>query len=397
MSFPLVSIAQGTELTSGKLNVCANVTESDKKSVAMASQVISASFAAVFYLVMFFQGILVICIERFVRISSSHGTLFVFFVGGLFACINVITTRNNLYVALNFRLFTVSLIGIIFLFFGVTLFSRELPPGENRPTLGRQQPSMGLVVSIITVPLVGIEIVLLIATFNSISTDKINEHLTPVQWLLLKTEKSLFLAQKIFQALFYLCLRKTRIRRDSEEKARFYFRLLSFFNFIEWIDSIVNVERDVRLSGIAKELDGWFNFATVYQALVIDYRLLCSLLFLEHSAEVQNQDGPAEENNYGGNNQDVGLRTCFGYSVGCVCLIAPIFCALYDAGAFNLDARVNTLVITVNLVIVICGGCLLFNNNLDADPIQYRESQGVKIMVSLGNVSFISSNYFSLL
>ena len=364
----------------------------------MASQVISASFAAVFYLVMFFQGILVICIERFVRISSSHGTLFVFFVGGLFACINVITTRNNLYVALNFRLFTVPLIGIIFLFFGVTLFSRELPPGENRPTLGRQQPSMGLVVSIITVPLVGIEIVLLIATFNSISTDEINESLTHVEWLLLKTEKCLFLAQKIFQALFYLCLRKTRIRRDSEEKARFYFRLLSFFNFIEWIDSLVNVERDVDLSGIKKELDGWFNFVTVlYQALIIDYRLLCSLLFLEHSAEVQNQDGPAEENNYGGNNQDVGLRTCFGYSVGCVCLIAPMFCALYDAGAFNLDARVNILVITVNLVIVICGGCLLFNNNLDADPIQHRESQGVKIMVSLGNVSFISSNYFSLL
>ena len=84
-------------------------------------------------------------------------------------------------------------------------------------------------------------------------------------------------------------------------------------------------------------------------------------------------------------------------SVGCVCLIAPMFCALYDVHAFHLDAKVNTLVITVNLVIVICGGCLLFNNNLDADPIQYRESQGVKIMVSLGNVSFISSNYFSLL
>lgn len=155
-----------------------------------------ASFAAVFYLVMFFQGILVICIERFVRISSSHGTLFVFFVGGLFACINVITTRNNLYVALNFRLFTVPLIGIIFLFFGVTLFSRELPPGENRPTLGRQQPSMGLVVSIITVPLVGIEIVLLIATFNSISTDEINESLTHVEWLLLKTEKSIYVCAK---------------------------------------------------------------------------------------------------------------------------------------------------------------------------------------------------------
>ena len=282
MSFPLVSIAQGTELTSGKLNVCGNVTESDKNSVAKASQVISASFTAVFYLVMFFQGILVICIERFVRISSSHGTLFVFFVGGLFACINVITTKDNLYVVLNFRLFTVPLIGIIFLFFGVTLFSRELPPGENRPTLGRQQPSMGLVVSIITVPLVGIEIVLLIATFNSISTDKINEHLTPVEWLLLKTEKSLFLAQKIFQALFYLCLRKTRIRQDSEEKARFYFRLLSFFNFIEWIDSLVNVERDVDLSGIKKELDGWFNFVTVlYQALIIDYSIIDSPLLFE--------------------------------------------------------------------------------------------------------------------
>ena len=59
MSFPLVSIAQGTELTSGKLNVCGNVTENEKDSVAMAYQVISASFAAVFYLVMFISSVVI--------------------------------------------------------------------------------------------------------------------------------------------------------------------------------------------------------------------------------------------------------------------------------------------------------------------------------------------------
>lgn len=391
MSFPLPRVTvQETEFTSEKFNACGNITDSDKNSVEKASQVISASFAGVFYLVMFFQSILGICIKALVRNSSSQGTLFVFFVGALFACINVITNGKDPHVKLCFRLFTVPLIGIIYMIFGAALFFRRPLAGGTLTTLGRQQPSMGLVVSIITLPLVGIEIVLLIATFASKSTDETNEHLNTIEWRLVKIDKSLFLAQKVCQALWYLYLRKTTIRQDFEEDARFYFRLLSFFNLIEWIDSQVNVESDVRWSGIGKEFDGWFNFFTVlYQALIIDYRLLCSLLFLEHSIEVQNGDEPVEENNNGGNNQDVGLRKCCGYVIGCLCFIAPIFCAFYDANAFHLRGGVNALAVVVNLVVVVCVVRLLCNNNLDADRIQHRESQGVKIMVCcLGAVGF---------
>ena len=49
---------------------------------------------------------------------------------------------------------------------------------------------------------------------------------------------------------------------------------------------------DVKLSGIGNELrDGWFNaYTDLYTALIIDYCLLCSLLFFEHSVDVTETD-----------------------------------------------------------------------------------------------------------
>ena len=183
-------------------------------------------------------------------------------------------------------------------------------------------------------------------------------------------------------------LRNTAISQGYEENVRFYFRLLSFFNFIEWIDPQKNIDNDVALTGIRAEFDGWFNLLTVlYKALIIDYRLLCALLFLEHSVEVQNHADPADENDNGGGNQEMSpcdeVKGALGFALGSFCLVAPVFSALYFVSQFNLKEGVFMFAIIVNIVVVVCGICLLCFNELAEVPNHLRESQGVKIMVSL--------------
>ena len=121
----------------------------------------------------------------------------------------------------------------------------------------------------------------------------------------------------------YFYLRATTLVNDEyKDNAEFYFRLLSFFNLIEWIDAQVNGDNDVLLSGpIIAKLDGWLDvFIVLYKALIIDYRLLCSLLFLEHSIEIateaadENQQNNAPTiSNMTPRNQ---LRMCGGYMMG---------------------------------------------------------------------------------
>ena len=395
MGFHFVS--SGQEFTDVTLkNICDTATNKDLNSTEFASQLITASCAAAFYLVMFFLGILGVWFQPCLRVSSSQGALFAFFVGALITCINVFTNAHDLWVKLSFRLFTTILIGIIFIIFGAWRFfempnrarGEANPQGNDRPPLGKQQPSMGLVVSLLTFPLVIIEIVLICASFSLKITDETKKSLTNEKWHLVNADKTVFLIQKIFQVVTYLYLRNTAISQGYEENVRFYFRLLSFFNFIEWIDAQENIDDDVALTGISAEFDGWFNLLTVlYTALIIDYRLLCALLFLEHSVEVQNHADPADENDNGGGNQEMSpcdeVKRAFGFALGSFCLVAPVFGALYFVSAFDLKEGVYMFAIIVNIVVVVCGICLLCFNELAEVPNHLRESQGVKIMVSL--------------
>lgn len=92
------------------------------------------------------------------------------------------------------------------------------------------------------------------------------------------------------------------ICQEYKENVQFYFRILFFFNLVEWVDLQVNVNSDVGLSGISNEFDGWFNvFIDLYIVLIIDYCLLCFLFFFEYLVEVievennNNDDDEIEE------------------------------------------------------------------------------------------------------
>ena len=215
--------------------LCEDVTERDLNTTVLASQLIASISSALFYLAIFSLSILGVCFKSCVKVSSSQGTFFVFLVGALIASMNVFTNANDLQVKEYYRIFTVSLIGIVFTLFGALLFFKR-PAGveRNQPTLGRHQPSMGLVVALITFPLIVIEIVLVIAAAG-VSKKTHSEApgpLTYKPWISVMVVKSLFPAQKIIQALIYLYLRNTTICQEYKENAQFYFRTLSFFNLL---------------------------------------------------------------------------------------------------------------------------------------------------------------------
>ena len=376
--------------------ICKPVNEYDLNTTVSASQIIAASGTGLFYLIMLSLGILGVCSKQCAKLSSSQGTLFFFLVGALISFVNVLTNADELQVKTTCRIFTIFLIGIVFAVFGAALFFKVPTEdgADDELTLGRQQPSMGLVVTSITIPLVLIEIVLLIASAASRNTDDSKlETLKKTIWTHVLVVKSMFLAQKIIQVIIYLYLRNTVIWEEYKENAQFYFRTLSFFNLVEWVDSQVNINSDVGLSGIAHEFHGWFDaFTDLYTALIIDYRLLCSLLFLEHSVDVieaENNNNDDNEIEGAGNTEGPTGRNLtpreelirkLGYLLGFSCLVAPLFCGLYYVPQFHLKPWVNAFAIIVNSTIVVCGTYLLCGNDLDGGG--NKDSRGVKIMVS---------------
>ena len=249
---------------------------------------IAASGTGLLYFFLLLLSFLGVCFKPLVKLSSTQGMCFVFLIRALVSFVDVFTNSDNLQVKLYFRISIVSAIGIFTLLGAVLFFSQ---PGEetNEPTLGRQQPSMGMVVGAITFPLIVIEIVLIISTQASKNAYKPSGE-TYELWTFVIVDKSMFLTQKFIQAVMYLYLRNKITCVDYKENAQFYFRILSFFNLIEWVDSQVNADSDVQLSGAEQKLDRWFDvFADLYKALIIDYRLLCCLLFLEHSMEIRTE------------------------------------------------------------------------------------------------------------
>lgn len=363
----------------------------DRNSTITASEVIIASASGLFYFILFMLGVLGVWIKSCARLCSSQGTFFVFFIGVLVASVNVFTNSDNLEVRLYFRSSSAIVIGIAYVLFGALLFFSLPREGEHPRTMGHQQPSMGCVIGMITLPLFLIEALFLTFACTKETRKSLEAHDPSGKlWILVISDKSAFLLRKSIQMGMYFYLRATTLVDDEyKDNAEFYFRLLSFFNLIEWIDAQVNGDNDVLLSGpIIANLDGWLAVLIVlYKALIIDYRLLCSLLFLEHSLEIATEDHVAAENQQNINALSISnmaprnqLRMCGGYMMGGLFLTAPLFCGLQYLDILSIKGWVEIFAIFVNVAILIFGACFLLSNNLEDGG--NREAPGVKTMVS---------------
>ena len=364
---------------------CENVTKRDINSTVSASQIIAASYALLFYVVILVLSILGVCFKACVKVFTSQATLILFLIGTLMVCVNIFTNSGDQELKIYFRLATGLLVGIAFVFAGAWLFFSRPEDAANQSTLAQQQPSLGLVVGAITIPLIIAEIFLLVAG-NASKKEETSEALRKL-WPLVLADKSTFLAQKIVQAFVYIfVLRFKTICPRYRENAQFYFKTLAFFNFIEWVDSQVNEDSDVQLSHTKVMFGPWFDvFVAFYKALIIDYRLLCSLLFLEHSLEDEREreDGEIQEPVARNPTIPEQRRRTLGFMLGFMSLSAPICCALYYVTKLNMPAWVHVFAIIVNLAIVVCGALFLGSNDLNSDQNMTMRSSGVKIMVSV--------------
>lgn len=206
-------------------------------------------------------------------------------------------------------------------------------------------------------------------------------------WALVLADKTTFLVQKVIQAIVYvLLLRYRTICPRYVESAKFYLKTLAFFNFIEWVDSQVNEDTDIKLSHADLFYKSWFQVLVVfYKALIIDYRLLCSLLFLEHSLEDEMADNNDEANDAPNRNTTLKKQQyrAAGFIFGLLSLSAPLCTALYYVDKLHIPPWVHVFAIIVNLTIVGCGAIFLASNDLKCDLERNQESSGVQIMVGV--------------
>ena len=360
--------------------------QSDVNKTVDATKWMVASYSMMFYVALFLLGALGAWFQTCVRICSSQVMLLVFLVGALMDFMSIFTNSHNLQVKISFRLAGGLLIGIVFMMFGaVRFFSKEGEDGNRFPTLQKHQPSMGFVVVGITIPLIMVECFLLASTWAS----------AKIVWPLLVSDKVVFLLQKIIQAIIYCgVLRYKTFRPDFIENAKFYLKVLAFFNFIEWIDSQVNEDIDVDSSTAGDVYKHWLDvFVIFYKALIIDYRLLCSLLFLEHALEEAN--GREVDSN-----DDVGRTTAtrrlsieeqkhrtYGWMIGFISFSSPLLCALSYAQALKMPAWVHVFSIAVNLTIIVFGACFLKRHGFAFEERDDRPTglSAVKITVCLAN------------
>lgn len=374
---------------------CANYTKHDFNATIFASQVITASFSAFFYAAVLILSALSVCFKPLVKVIASQAIFVLFLIGAIMVSVNVLNTSDNKTVMLYHRIVTAFVVGIVFVLLGAVRFFTKPTSSPSVRTLGEHEPSMGLVVTMITIPLNITELMILLgAEASKNATPRMQKDL----WVLLLTDDMIYIVQKFIQAGVYIWLRNTRAREPFRENAQFYFRILAFFNFIQWVDTQVNVESDFYLNRARAVYGGWFDvLEAMYKALMIDFRLLCSLLFLEHSMQIHHEiDGHAEAADVGNNETSSRIavtttssdrqRKSVGFLIGLSCFLAPFFCAVQYVPKLHFPVCIRA---TANFLISICiitsGMVLLLKNKLDFDK-RDKESVNVKIMVSTGTL-----------
>ena len=351
----------------------------DFNSTRFASQVITSSFSILCYVVVFVLSVLSVCFKSIRKFLASPARHIFFLVAGTLTTVAVLNTWHGKPDVICYKhIVSASLVGVVLVLLGAVLFFEKPRSPFDQTTLGKHQPSMGLLLTIITLPLCTIGLLILIEEQASKGET----------WQLLVVNKGVFILQKVIQAAVYVWLRDFRVRESCRENARFYFEVLAFYNFIEWLDTQATLDPHFDVEQAKNFYGKWFGFLyRIYEALLIDYRLLCSLLFLEHSFEVEYETGDAEMADGGSSQMEISSTSInrqnrnIGFVVGFCCLLIPLICALHYVDKLHVaDSTRAVATLLGSLIILASGGALLRKNRFDYD-IRHTESKAVKIMV----------------
>ena len=131
-------------------------------STGFASQVITSSFSMFCYVFVFVLSVLSVCFKSICKFIASPALHIFFLIAGILTTSAVL---NNWHGRPDMMYYhgtaSGSLVGVVLVLLGAVLFF-EKPSSPDQAILGKHQPSMGLLLTIITLPLCAIGLLTLI-------------------------------------------------------------------------------------------------------------------------------------------------------------------------------------------------------------------------------------------
>ncbi|XP_057293890.1 uncharacterized protein LOC130622446 [Hydractinia symbiolongicarpus] len=325
--------------------------------------------------------------------TSSFGypsNLVVLFFGVLLATVTSLSVPQN-YPDIygTYVIITLCVIGILMTLIGSKIFFVAPVNALERP-LGFYHSDMSLIIWVVTIPLVLLELFVFIGAV----TYKVDKYLATI--------KSIGLFQKLVQAsVYHFSLRLKVPARDKKLGAAWYLVVLSFFNFAMWLDSIMT-SHDGNL--YIEELfgKGFSIITSACNALLIDYRLFCCLLFAEHALEIGSEEEEESDIDENEDEEDddsslysplfkvnISQMSGFGYVIGFCCIAFQLVCGLQYANFVG--SWTNVFPMLADALVIIFGFLLLkLSGSIEFGTFgKWREtnSKAVDIMVAVMGIT----------
>lgn len=337
------------------------------------------------------------------HIVETRIGIVIFFLGALLTVITTLSSYTEKSVYTVYLFFLLIFVGMVVLLAGsAVLFENASPDGSGdysheRLPVGHKHGSIGIIIWVVTAPLCILELLFAVCAAKHGPFPAY----APFMYIAL--------VQKVIQAkVYHFSLRHKVAKRDMRMGCSWLLKIISVFNFAFWIDWIATSQSD---NNFVDHLfgNGFSIVKAAYNALLIDYRLMCGLLFLEHSLELMEVhtdrhdlvDPEANEalmqDCYNAVvNVEISHSAGYGYAIGSLLMSTQLIAGLQYLGYVGNWSNIFPIVACV--VVVVFGFLLLSVNGsaCDSDREFNRknwretESKAIDIMVCfMGTIGFV--------
>lgn len=277
----------------------------------------------------------------------------------------------------------VILFGIVVTLCGAIVFF-DIRRNNQIKSIGHHHGKISVFICAITIILLIFELFMLIGSFTE--PDYISACLILSGML-----------QKSFQAVLYYFFLRSKIPAEGKLiGASWYFKIISLFNFSMWLESIkiADMQGETFIASIFQ--GGATLFSYGYAAFLIDYRLLCCIIFLENALKIDKVILNGKEMETQRSSSDILVlesveiaeqfrvhadgMTGLGYSCGITLCLLQLLNILVFTGTFRPWANIFSIV--GDVVVVTTGAAFLHlkrkasHDNIERTDRNYLASAG---------------------
>ena len=206
---------------------------------------------------------------------TKRSSRLIFFYVTLLSLLAILLYKDDYkYINFVFIVFMVATSTVIIIW-GSFQFFRQCATEVERLSIVREQSNLSTFIVVITVILTVLEILIIIG--SALDGDVWN--------CLLFGSGTI---QKTIQVFVYHCrLRYLMAREDRLSGAAWYYITIALVNLVLWNEAI-EATNDEQTKYMKSVLQGAYSiFAKAYTGLIVDYRLICCILFVEHALEIE--------------------------------------------------------------------------------------------------------------